>query len=167
MSQIKNSSVRRSLWLLFALTLLLAGCGKRPIYSHFEHIGRDGWTQTDTLHFTIATVSAGIPSVQLSLRTSSHYPYTQLSIIARQETAISRQQRTDTLTFCINDDAAGSSKHGVSARQHDMFIPSLAVADADTLRINLYHGMSRFTLPGILDAGITLEDSSPRQYEGK
>jgi len=137
--------------------LLLASCSQLPIYSHFEHVGDEGWERTDTLHFQIPLKEAGTYSLLLGLRTNSLYPYTQLTIISRQHLQTGTFSRVDTLTIDITDQEGNTKGEGLNIQTYNTQLPTLTVDSANTLDIKLLNGMHRSPMPGVIDLGITVE----------
>ena len=138
----------------------LASCSRRPVYSHYEAVAQEGWYRTDTLRFTCPIRQAGQYHVRLGLRASTLFPFTQLTLIARQQACKSGRCHADTLTLDITDNEGNINGEGVSIHQYEVPLSAFSATRCDTLRIDVYHGMSRQLLPGICDVGITVENPS-------
>jgi gliding motility-associated lipoprotein GldH len=138
----------------------MASCSRRPVYSHYEAIGQEGWHRTDTLRFTCPIRQAGQYRLRLGLRASTLYPFTQLTLIARHQMHKSRGCHADTLTLDITDHEGNINGEGVSIHQYEVPLTTVNAARCDTLRIDVFHGMTRQLLPGICDVGITVENPS-------
>ncbi|MBR1414295.1 MAG: gliding motility lipoprotein GldH [Prevotella sp.] len=146
--------------ILLAAALALAGCSRLPLYSHFEAVADTGWSRTDTLRFTIPTNQAGTYNLRLDLRASSLYPYTQLTLFAcRQTSHAPAAAIRDTLVFDITDNDGNIQGSGTSVYQYSTRLSSVHLGKRDTLTITLFHAMARDVLPGIVDLGITMQES--------
>lgn len=144
---------------LATIALALAGCGQRPVYSHFEPTHSSGWDRGDTLHFTIPVAdSTRCRTIRLDVRTTSAFPYTQLTLLVRQHARATGKRRQDSLTIDIADRKGNPIGSGTAVRTHTTTLPIAAMAPNDTIDISVSHAMNRREMPGISDVGITVED---------
>ena len=134
----------------------LVSCSRRPVYSHYEAVSHEGWYRSDTLRFICPIRQAGQYHIRLGLRASTLYPFTQLTLIARQQAHKSRCCHADTLTLDITDNEGNINGEGVSIHQYEVPLTIVGITRPDTLHIDVFHGMSRQLLPGICDVGITV-----------
>lgn len=154
----RNPRRRNSILVILfaAAALALASCSRRLVYSHFEAVGRQGWSRTDTLCFCVPVKKAGTYSLRLDLRANSIYPYTQLVLAACQQTSRSKASQTEHITFDITNADGDIQGNGTSVYQYHTPLPSVVLAKNDTLTVTLFHGMARDVLPGIIDFGLTV-----------
>lgn len=153
MDQRRNKSL---LCIVMAAALAFSSCGRRPLYSHFESTGPDGWDITDTLRFAVPISESGTYTMRLDLRANSHYPYTQILLTASQQAQRSKADRTDSLCFNITDDEGNFLGRGTTVFQYAATLTPATLQKGDTLRLALAHSMRRRTLEGIIDLGITV-----------
>ena len=142
---------------LAAALVLTTGCSRLPIYSHFEFVPTDGWKQDDTLRFCVPVKEAGRYDVQMHLRATSLYPYTQLMLnvgIASHHSSLITHLAP--LTIDITDAEGNRLGEGLSIRQHDISLSSADLKKNDTLVVTVAHNMHRNPLPGVSDVGITV-----------
>ena len=140
-----------------AVALALAGCSRLPVYSHFLPVSEQGWARGDSLHFVVPVDSTGTYRLRLDLRTTSHYPYTQLALRVSRQSTGSDAQQADTLHFSITDADGNLQGRGIGVFQHSAQLPPVTLQRSDTLRLSVVHIMSAQQLPGIADVGITVE----------
>ena len=156
MSRRRNSISCRSLLLLAAVApVLLAGCNRSAVYSHFEAVDAAGWSRYDTLHFAVVAPADGSYSLRLDLRTNSLYPYTQLVLSSSLKAPHGGGWQTVSSVVDIVDNGGTPLGRGISIYQHAVLLPRQQLKEGDTLRINVAHAMARQQLPGIADVGIT------------
>ena len=62
--------------LILAVAVVLTGCDRKRIYSHYEHVPQGGWDKTDTLFFEVPPVKeAGTYQEEIGIRTDLDYPF--------------------------------------------------------------------------------------------
>jgi len=143
--------------MLLTVALIIISCNRPSVYSHFQAIDNAGWMLTDTLHFAVpadSSTPAGTATLQLNLRSTNRYPFTDITIIAEQHNSSSR--RCDTLHLQLTDRKGRSLGSGIGLYQHSFPMPTLPLAARDTLHVALHHFMQRSPLTGITDVGLTL-----------
>ena len=151
-----KNSILLSIGIAAALDLT-TGCSRLPIYSHFELIPSDGWEQDDTLRFRVPVKDAGSYDVQMHLRATSLYPYTQLMLNVGITTRhLPLTTHLLPFTIDITDDEGNRLGEGLSIRQYNLGLPSANLRKNDTLVVTVAHNMHRNPLPGINDVGITV-----------
>ena len=136
----------------------LCSCDHLPVYSHFEHIAKEGWNREDTSHFDIPLKEQGLYDITLSVRATNLYPYTQLKLIVRHndKTRI-LPVKTDTITLDITDAEGNMLGNGTSVHQYTVRLLPVPITAADTLSLNVAHIMRKQTLPGITEIGLTID----------
>ena len=144
--------------ILATVVLTLTGCsGGGYRYSHYETIDRQGWERTDTIYFTPAPVKHyGTYTEEVGLRTTSLYPFMQLTLIVCQEAQPSGFSRTDTIKARLTDDDGLVTGEGVNHYQYLFPLPPVTLGAADTLRVSIRHDMVRSPLVGVIDVGFSL-----------
>lgn len=141
------------------MVLALAGCTIRGYrYSHYETISSKGWGREDTLHFAPKPVQHyGTYTEEVGLRTTSIYPFMQLTLIVHQEAQPSGFRRTDTIHARLTDDEGLVTGEGINHYQYLFPLPAATLATGDTLRVSVRHDMVRSPLVGITDVGFTVK----------
>ena len=143
------------------MALAVAACSNLPAYSHYEHIDGD-WRRDDTITFTTAVRDSANYNLTIGLRTTSAYPYTQLTVNVDIRSTLHHQPSTinhqpTTLTIDITDSEGEMQGNGTTIHQYDVPLGNVVLGSNDTLTVNVHHAMSRFSLPGITDIGLTVE----------
>ena len=151
----------RRLLLAIAAALAVAGCSRKVIYSHYEHVPTDGWGRTDTLHFcVVGTQADSLYSELLGLRVSSAYPFTALTMIVQQRVKGTGVQCSDTVSIQLTDEEGNRMGEGISLYLQTASLPSVKLVKGDTLCVDIRHYMEREWLTGIADIGLTLRSES-------
>ena len=142
------------LYLLTAVALVMASCNRLPLYSHYEPIDMQGWQPTDSVGFVVPLKQAGTYQVQLHVRATSIYPYTQLTLAVHQKSPIDYTER---ISLDINSVEGTTSNEGYGISDYSTTLHDVVASnDDDTLSIAIAHGMAHELLPGIADVGITV-----------
>ena len=98
------------LLIYLAVALVLTGCSRKVVYSHYEPTPIDGWEKNDTLSFTVVPIRhEGMYLEEVGLRTSGIYPFTGLTLIVEQRATPSGMMRSDTLHARLIDRRARAS----------------------------------------------------------
>lgn len=147
-----SNSLSLALFLLAAMALAVASCGRLPVYSHYEHISSDGWRRDDTISFTTTVCDSANYHLTLGLRATDAYPYTQLKVCVDMGTSHSTPIIID-----ITDTEGEMQGRGSTIRQYTVPLGDIVLSRNDTLTLHIHHAMSRFSLPGIADIGLTVE----------
>ena len=150
---------RRSCGLSFVLAALLAvaGCTGDTVFSHYRSVDEGGWLRADTLVFPVQPIAAtGSYDCLVGLRTTSRYPYTDLTVVVVCQNVTSGKQRADTVCVSLADDKGRTQGTGVALVDHHALLTTYSLAAGDSLRLILRHDMKLDPLPGIADAGLTL-----------
>ena len=158
----RSSSLGKALFLLAAVALAVASCGRLPVYSHYEHISSDSWRRDDTISFTAIVADSADYHLTLGLRATNAYPYTQLKVNANILTPHTSHLSPHTshltpLTIDITNAEGEMQGRGNNIRHYTVPIGDITLSRNDTLTVSIHHAMSRFSLPGIIDVGLTVE----------
>ena len=149
----QSSSLSKALFLLAAMALAVASCGRLPVYSHYEHISSDGWRRDDTVSFTSANYH-----LTLGLRATNAYPYTQLKVNVDIASPLTpRASHSTPFIINITNPEGEMQGRGSTIRQYTVPLGDIVLSRNDTLTLSIHHAMSRFSLPGIADIGLTVE----------
>jgi len=149
-------SISLFLILLTGLSLLY-GCYSGTIYSHYEPVPLDGWWNTDTIRFELGPVmDGGTFHDEVTLRTTTAYPYTQLAVVVRQQVIPNGEARTDSITLLLTDNQGNPSGVGTIHRHHSLELRPLHIEKDQQLAVSIYHNMKKECLSGITDIGITI-----------
>ena len=151
----RSSSLCKALFLLAAMALAVVSCGRLPVYSHYEHISGDGWRRDDTVSFTVTVTDSANYHLTLGLRATNAYPYTQLKVNA--DILSPHTSHLSPLTIDITNPKGEMQGQGNTIRQYTVPLGDIVLSHNDTLTLSIRHAMSRFSLPGITDVGLTVE----------
>lgn len=155
------------LTILFTVALALAGCNRKTVFHHYEHVSPEGWNRTDTLHFQVAPANNNIMlHEELELRATSHYPFTNLSLVVEQtihpsHTGISYYsshsiKRVDTLKCSLTDKNGIATGKGINYFYHHFHLADISINKGDSVIISVHHNMRKEVLSGIADVGILI-----------
>lgn len=137
---------------------VLGSCKPKTAYMHYEHLPVEGWEDVDTLTYCIEKVKdAGFYDVKLGMRTTSQYPFTQLSVVVRQEILPAGRHRTDTLVCNLVGSNGRRLGNGVSLYHYDLSVCEQQLLQGDSMTIKVYHNMRKETVQGIADVGVCVE----------
>ena len=139
------------------MALAVVACSHLPQYSHYEHLGNDGWQRDDTVVFSTVVNDGGCYRLLLGLRATNAYPYTQLMLTAHCSSAVSGVDLVDTVRLQVTDDKGNILGYGTGFFQYEHPLSEVHLSNQDTLTVCVTHVMSRFLLPGITDIGLTVE----------
>ena len=129
-----------------------------PAYGGYRAVDSGGWQRGDTVGIVLGPLRhGGQYACELGLRTTSLFPFTQLSVTVSQESRPSGFARRDTLTVRIADDGGKMLGEGVSHYQYLVPLPSTVLAKGDTLSVAVCHNMLRSPLAGVTDVGFTIK----------
>lgn len=152
--------MKRKLSFLPFLLIAFAGCTTDTIYSHYRHIADEEWGRSDTLIYIVPGIQhGGTYDLAVGLRTTSGYPYSDLTFVVEQEMIPSGRHSTDTfkVSLTTQDTRVQQNGTGVALRQYHFPFKQLTLTEGDTLKLTLKHDMQRDPLPGVADVGITLQ----------
>ena len=154
----QSSSLSKALFLLAAMALAVASCGRLPVYSHYEHISSDGWRRDDTVSFTTTVSDSANYHLTLGLRATNAYPYTQLKVNVDIASPLTlRASHSTPFIINITNPEGEMQGRGCTIRQYTVPLGDIVLSRNDTLTLSIHHAMSRFSLPGIADIGLTVE----------
>ena len=170
----RSSSLGKTLFLIAAMALAVAACSRLPVYSHYEHIDGESWRRDDTLTFTTTVRDSANYHLILGLRATNAYPYKQLTVNVDMKVNENENQNenedenededenekltphTSPLTIDITDAEGEMQGSGNTIYSYDVPIGDVVLGSSDTLTVSIHHAMSKFSLPGITDIGLTV-----------
>ena len=160
----RSSSLGKTLFLIAAMALAVAACSRLPVYSHYEHIDGESWRRDDTLTFTTTVRDSANYHLILGLRATNAYPYRQLTVNVDVKVNENENQNenekltphTSPLTIDITDAKGEMQGSGNTIYSYDVPIGDVVLGSNDTLTVSIHHAMSKFSLPGITDIGLTV-----------
>lgn len=153
----RSSSLGKTLFLIAAMALAVAACSRLPVYSHYEHIDGESWRRDDTLTFTTTVRDSANYHLILGLRATNAYPYRQLTVnvdITSHHSPLTTHHSP--LTIDITDAKGEMQGSGNTIYSYDVPIGDVVLGSNDTLTVSIHHAMSKFSLPGITDIGLTV-----------
>ena len=150
----RSSSLGKTLFLIAAMALAVAACSRLPVYSHYEHIDGESWRRDDTLTFTTTVRDSANYHLILGLRATNAYPYRQLTV--NVDMKVNENEELSPLTIDITDAEGEMQGSGNTIYSYDVPIGDVVLGSNDTLTVSIHHAMSKFSLPGITDIGLTV-----------
>ena len=150
----RSSSLGKTLFLIAAMALAVAACSRLPVYSHYEHIDGESWRRDDTLTFTTTVRDSANYHLILGLRATNAYPYKQLTV--NVDMKVNEDEKLSPLTIDITDAEGEMQGSGNTIYSYDVPIGDVVLGSNDTLTVSIHHAMSKFSLPGITDIGLTV-----------
>ena len=148
--------LRNSMLILMAAQLVLTGCSRQTVYSHYENIGTEGWERGDSVAYVVPVREGGTFEEEVGIRSTRIYPYMNIALIVSQEAQPSGAHRQDTVYMNLTDEKGHGEGEGVSYRQLTAPVSRIQLQDGDTLRVSIRHYMHRENLPGIKDVGFSM-----------
>ena len=148
-------------WCVFSLVLALLVCGcerEKTVCFEYCHTPIEGWEQHNVLSFKLDTVKqSGDYSLDVSLRTTSAYPFQSLWLLVKTQLVAPVASTEDTLVCVLTDKQGIHSGHGISFYQNDYLVTNLKLHRGQSGNITVSHIMRRNILPGISDVGVTVK----------
>ena len=157
------SHLPNKLYAIAAATLLaavVAACFPTTSYFRYYSTNERGWDSDDVLHYNVPRVDAdGYFVEEIGVRTSSRYPFQQLSLVVEQSVISvpmthGRKNITDTVTINIYNDDGKQQGKGVGTRLHTFALKGLNLVKGDSIALSIHHNMRRYKLEGVTDVGL-------------
>ena len=150
----------RKIFLLQALTVIvmLTSCGRNTMYSDIVKMEAAEWSMYDPAGFTCnVNDTIGSYNVNLSVRTSTEYPYRNLYLFV-VTTFPSGTTLTDTVQGILTDEkgewlgkGAGDIREAVIPYKSNVFFP-----ETGEYHFRVIHGMRDTVLTGVYDIGMKI-----------
>lgn len=149
---------RRVLLPALAVILLLSSCGRNTMYSGIVKMNDAEWSMYDPAGFACTVDdTTGSYNVNLSVRTSTEYPYRNLYLFVIT-TFPSGTTLTDTVQGILTDEkgewlgrGAGDIREAVIPYKSNVFFP-----EAGEYHFRVIHGMRDTVLTGVYDIGMKI-----------
>ena len=143
--------------LILAVAVVLTGCDRNKVYSHYEHVPQGGWDKTDTLFFEVPPVKeAGTYQEEIGIRTDLDYPFQSLALVVAQEIH-PKGEFFQTIKNCSLYDESGKERgNGISRFQNAIYLSDIQLDKGDSLRVCITHNMRQEMMQGLSDIGFIL-----------
>ena len=148
---------------LMVITMGAASCSDPRTYDRYKSVSLQGWSRNDTLSFDIPRQWEGNYQLDLSLRAAQTYPYRDISMIIERKVIYYKQHKKQEKTYSdtinceiINDKGILVGQKGITSTEIRQAITAFRLNRNDSMHVTIRHIMSRESLPGISDIGITL-----------
>ena len=145
------------------IVLALVACNDSRVYDKYQSLSIDGWGRTDTVTFNVPRQEEGIYNMDLGMRVFQNYPYKSITLIV-ERTVIRTQHKKQTspsyqdTVVCnvIDNEGRLVGKRGITTSTIEQRIGIFPLQRNDSLKVSVYHIMSKESLPGISDIGIQI-----------
>jgi len=139
-------------------SIVVVACSDLPQYSCFAHVQQDGWDKADTTQLKMFVVPEdGIYRLNLGLRTTEQYPFTELYLRIGWKTLPNNIFSSKSLRCSLLEkDGETVEQRGVVHYQYDIPFCNVEFQKGDTVLFYICHSMKREILPGVTDVGLTL-----------
>ncbi|MBF1442604.1 MAG: gliding motility lipoprotein GldH [Prevotella pallens] len=145
------------------IVLALVACNDSRVYDKYQSLSIDGWGRTDTVTFNVPRQEEGIYNMDLGMRVFQNYPYKSITLIV-ERTVIRTQHKKQTsqsyqdTVVCnvIDNEGRLVGKRGITTSAIEQRIGIFPLQRNDSLKVSVYHIMSKELLPGISDIGIQI-----------
>lgn len=153
--------VYHSMIILFLTALLttVTGCEKGTVVHRYQPTPIEGWEKNDTISFTTDTIkNDGIYNLSVGIRNTSEYRYVDLWLIVKSRFSNPTYERTDTIKCVVNNYRADIGSTGIFVHNHTYPLSPLKLQKGQYGVISISHYMHNWSLKGISDLGIHLEN---------
>ena len=143
--------------MILTVAIVLAACNRQTIYSHYQSIGSDGWSDKRMLLFDVDAVrDSAVYRELLEVRITEAYPFTNLALIVERRLKHSGLRYCDTLTVNITDADGHFSGQGTNHHLYHVPLPDVVLPKQEQMQVYVRHCMAQHTLPGVTDVGLTV-----------
>lgn len=149
--------LKNSIFTIMAVALTLASCNRPINYSHYESISTDGWLRSDQVEFDVAVTADGSYAQTLGLRTTSRYPFANLTLVVERQVFPALHHDIDTIAINLTDQEGNTLGQGFRHLQYNIPLSSMPLQDGDSVHVSIRHLMKRECLPGITDIGFSMK----------
>lgn len=140
------------------LLLLASSCTGDTLWHKYVHVGSNGWHDNDTISFCLpATLSEGTYSMDIELRTTPAFPYQRLCVVRKMLLSHPADTCRDTVFIQTSTNGQRLTGDGVTVQSFAQPAPDIRLLNGQQARVQLYHIMSRGTMPDIMDVGIRIK----------
>ena len=141
---------------VMAVSVLVAACSSRTVFSEFRNIPLSGWDKDSVLVYEVGiTDTVATYDVVLSLRHGQNYPYQNIWFFV--ENGLTEQ--TDTLEYYLADQRGRWLGNGFGDR-HEMpclIDQNVRFPHSGEYVFKVHHGMREDLLQGVTEVGLTVE----------
>ncbi len=140
------------------LLLLASSCTGDTMWHQYVHVDSNGWHGNDTLSFCLpATLAEGTYSMNIELRTTPAFPYQRLCVVRRVLLSHPADTCRDTVSIQTSTNGQCLTGDGVTVQSFAQPAPDIRLLQGQQAHVQLYHIMSRGTMPDIMDVGIRVK----------
>lgn len=151
----------RKLIYAFCFVVCLCSCSLNVKYSNYRHISSNGWDLSDTLLFTTDTLwETGRYQFTCGVRTRRNFPYRELVMLVDRKVyrdSLLVLHKLEKVKCPVINSSGGMLGEGIASKNHEQKLKDFYMLRGDSVVIEIYHQMTRQTLPGIVDVGILME----------
>lgn len=145
---------RLAVWLTAAM---LTACNGGTMFHNYVSVSPEGWTRRDTVTFTLPPVpDKDTFDLYMGMRYASAFPYEGIWVVVETDAYHPPLSRCDTIYFAMVNDEGNVSGQGVTLRQREQHVATLALHEGQMCTVRLRHIMEQETLPAITDVGMRI-----------
>ncbi len=139
------------------ISLAMAACTNHTLVHHYETLGDEGWSRTDTLHFVIPPAHApGDYCFRLGIRYTHRFPYEGVWVETDLQLEKPVVHSRDTLFFRMFDAEGMPRGHGLGLMQKDTVVGVYHLREGQSGTLRVRHLMQKEGMPGIQDIGLSV-----------
>lgn len=144
--------------LLLQILLLTNSCTGDTIWHKYVNVDIGGWRDNDTISFNLPAASEeGTYPMDIELRTTPSYPYRNLCIVRQILLFHPTDMCRDTIFIQTSKDGQRLGGKGVTIHSFAQPAPDVHLKQGQEACVQLFHIMSRGTMPDIVDVGIKVK----------
>lgn len=144
--------------LLLQVLLLTNSCTGNILWHSYANVDADGWHDYDTVSFDLPeTFAEGKYSMDIELRTTPAYPYSNLCIVRQMKFSNPAGTHRDTILIHTSDDGQSLAGQGTTLQSFAQPAPDFHLSKGQRVSILLYHAMTCGTVPDVTDIGIKVK----------
>ena len=139
------------------IVLALVACNDSRVYDKYQSLSIDGWGRTDTVTFNVPRQEEGIYNMDLGMRVFQNYPYKSITLIVERTVIRTQHKKQTSQSYqVIDNEGRLVGKRGITTSAIEQRIGIFPLQRNDSLKVSVYHIMSKELLPGISDIGIQI-----------
>lgn len=154
--------MRKSLFILIIVLLILNACQPTTVFSEFHTTSLQGWHQDSVLTYEAQTDSAKNYDILIVLRHTSQYPYQNIWLFVNTYDGVNLLQR-DTIEANVADDYGRWLGSGINHYE----LPLLYLKNYQTLTtkpsFTIQQGMRTEWLKGITNVGLVIQEHNEQK----
>ena len=141
-----------------AVSVLVAACSSRTVFSEFRNSPLSGWDKDSVLVYEVGiTDTVATYDVVLSLRHGQNYPYQNIWFFVEDASGV-----CDTLEYYLADQRGrwlGNNRFGERMEMPCLVGSAVQFAHPGTYVYKVRHGMREAELQGVTEVGLTVEEA--------